>query len=270
MSKSTDTVLVEQRDGIATVSLAGPTMPPGFFRDCEAVFRGLAEEDDLRAVVVRGCEKAFSYGLDLAAAFREHGQTMSGGGLAANRTQLLRLIRVLQGAFNAIEACPVPVICAIHGWCIGGGLDLASACDIRLASRDAKISLRETKIAIVADLGSLQRLPRIIGHGLVRELAYTGKDIDAERARAIGLVNDVLDDRAALWAAADAMARDIAENPPLVVRGVKQVLAYGEGKPVADGLEYVAAWNSAFLASEDLGEAVSAFATKRKPSYRGR
>ncbi len=183
---------------------------------------------------------------------------------------MLVLIRTLQRAFNAVAACPAPVVAAIHGWCIGGGLDLASACDLRLASADARFSLRETKVAMVADLGSLQRLPRLIGQGATRELALTGKDIDATRALAIGLVNDVVADRAALDASARAWAQEIAGNPPLVVRGVKQVLDYGEGKSIADGLEYVAAWNSAFLASEDLGEATTAFATKRKPDFKGR
>jgi enoyl-CoA hydratase len=164
----------------------------------------------------------------------------------------------------------VPVIAAVHGLCIGGGLDLISACDIRLASADARISLRETKIAIVADLGSLQRLPAIIGQGHTRELAFTGKDVTAARAKEMGLINEIHADRAALHEAAQAMAAEIAANPPLTVRGVKQVLGHGEGKTVAEGLAYVAAWNAAFLASEDLGEALQAFAEKRSPNYKGR
>jgi enoyl-CoA hydratase len=265
-----DTISVAISDHIATVTLQKPTMPPAFFTECEQVFRDLAEDDDLRAVVVRAAGKAFTYGLDLPAAFAEFGPLMTGGGLAAERSRLLALIRRLQGSFDAIAACPVPVIAAVHGWCIGGGLDLISACDIRLASADAIFSLRETRIAIVADLGSLQRLPPIIGKGHTRELAFTGKDVDAERALRIGLVNEVLPDRAALDAAAAAMAAEIAGNAPLTVRGVKEVLDYGEGKTVADGLGYVAAWNAAFLASEDLGEAAAAFAARRAPRFKGR
>lgn len=261
---------IETVDGVATVALRATTMPPAFFRECEEVFRALAEDDELRAVVVRGPERSFSYGLDLPAAFSEHGPLMSGGGLARDRERLRRTIRRLQGGFDAIEACPVPVIAAVHGWCIGGGLDLIAACDIRLASADAKISLRETRIAIVADLGSLQRLPPIIGQGHTRELALTGKDIDAERAAAIGLVNAVHADREAVWAAADAMARDIASNPPLTVRGVKHVLDAGRDRSVADGLDYVATYNAAMLASEDLGEAAAAFMQKRDPQFKGR
>src|SRR5690606_25021283 len=156
------------------------------------------------------------------------------------------------------ERCRKPVICAIAGPCIGGGVDLAAACDIRLASRDARFSVREVKIAIVADLGSLQRLPRIIGQGHTRELAFTGKDIDAERALRIGLVNDVLEDEASLLAHAREMARASADNSPLAVQGIKQVLAFGDERRILDGERYAAVWNSAFLASRDLVEAMTA------------
>jgi len=264
-----DTLRIDRDGGVATVVLTTATMAPRFFTECEQAFTELGRDAALRAVVVRAEGKHFSYGLDLSAAFREWSGSL-GGGLAAARTEFLQLARDLQRAFTVIARCPVPVIAAVHGWCIGGGLDLASACDLRLASSDAKFSLRETKVAMVADLGSLQRLPRIIGQGRVRELAFTGKDIPAERALAIGLVNDVFPDRDALVAGAAALASEIAANPPLVVRGVKQVLDYGEGKSVEDGLEYVAAWNAAFLASEDLGEAAAAFAQKRPPVFKGR
>lgn len=266
---SLETVAVARQDCVATVTLREKTMRPQFFRDVEQAFRALAEDDTLRAVVVRSEAKGFSYGLDLRAAFAEMGELFAGGG-AAERMKLVRTIKRLQGAFDAIEACPVPVIAAVHGWCIGGGVDLIAACDIRIAAGDAVFSVRETKIAIVADLGSLQRLPPIIGQGATRELAFTGKDIDAGRAQSIGLVNQVAEDRAGAWEAAAAMAREIASNPPLTVRGVKQVLDYGADKSVADGLDYVAAWNAAFLASEDLGEAMTAFSTRRPPRYKGR
>jgi enoyl-CoA hydratase len=266
-----DTLRIERSaDGtVATVVLTAATMAPAFFAECEQAFTELGRDSALRAVVIQSEGKHFSYGLDLPAAFRAWSTQLAGQGAVA-RLQLLALVRELQRAFTAIAACPVPVIAAVHGWCIGGGLDLVSACDIRLASADATFSLRETKVAMVADLGSLQRLPRIIGHGHVRELAFTGKDIPAARAAAIGLVNDVLPDRAAVHAAAAALAAEIAANPPLVVRGVKEVLEHGEGKSVADGLEYVAAWNAAFLATEDLGEAAAAFLQKRPPVFKGR
>ena len=255
---------------VVTLTLTAPTMTPPFFAACERAFTEVAADASVRAVVVRSSAPSFSFGLDLPAAMAAWGPVMAGGGLAGNRTALLGLVRQLQRSFTAIAACPMPVIAAIHGKCIGGGVDLISACDLRVGSADAVFSVRETKVAIVADLGSLQRLPALIGAAATRELALTGKDIDATRAAALGLLNEVAADRAAAWAAAEALAQAIAANPPLVVRGVKQVLDYSAGKSVADGLEYVAAWNSAFLASEDLGEAMAAFAAKRPPAFRGK
>jgi enoyl-CoA hydratase len=161
------------------------------------------------------------------------------------------------------------VIAAVHGWCIGGGVDLISACDIRMASADAVFSVRETKIAIVADLGTLQRLPGIVGRGHVNELALSGRDIPAERALQIGLVNDVLPDVDACHKAALALAAEIAANSPLVVQGTKAVLRAGEGRSVAEGLDYVGVWNAAFLRSNDLTEAMTAFLEKREPRFTG-
>jgi enoyl-CoA hydratase len=264
-----ETLSVALADHVATVTLLRPTMPPRFFFECGDAFRDLSANREVRAVVVRSAAKGFSYGLDLPAAFQEYGPLFAGGG-AAQRAELLDLIRRLQAGFEAVAACPVPVICAIHGSCIGGGLDLAAACDIRLSTADAKISLREVKVAIVADLGSLQRLPAIIGQGATRELAFTGKTIDSARALRIGLVNEVFATAEELAAGAAAMAKEIAQNPPLTVRGIKDVLRAGEGKTVAEGLAYVAGHNAAFLASEDLGEALAAFMEKREPRYQGR
>ena len=264
-----ETLSVETKAHVATVTLTRLTMPPVFFAECEAVFRELGRDASLRAIVVRAAGKAFSYGLDLPAAMGELGPHLQGGG-AGQRAELHAMIRRLQGAFDAIAASPVPVIAAIHGFCLGGGLDLVTACDVRLATRDVVFSVRETKIAIVADLGSLQRLPLVIGKGAAREMAFTGKDVGAGRALELGLVNALFEDRAALDEGAQAMAAEIAANPPLTVRGVKAVMDHGEGKTVAEGLAYVAAWNSAFLASEDLGEAMTAFLEKRKPAFKGR
>lgn len=266
-----DELITTERDNdIVTLTLTTPLMGPGFFAACERVFGGLADDAAVRAVVIRSTAKGFSFGLDLPGAMASWGRIMAGGGLAATRTELRTLIRQLQRSFTAIAACPAPVIAAIHGRCLGGGVDLVSACDVRVCSADAVFSVRETKVAIVADLGSLQRLPAIIGPAATRELALTGRDIDASRALALGLVTEVVADRDAVWRAAAAIATEIAGNPPLVVRGVKQVLDYSAGKSVADGLEYVAAWNAAFLASEDLGEAMAAFAGKRAPVFRGK
>jgi len=190
--------------------------------------------------------------------------------MAARAVEVRSSILRMQKSISSVAECPKPVIAAIHGYCIGGGVDLASACDIRLASADAVFSVRETRIAIVADLGSLQRLPRIIGKGHMAELAYTGKDITADRAKAIGLVNDVLAHAGDAQRAAAEMATEIASNSPLAVQGTKAVLVASEDRSVAEGLEYVATWNSGFLQSDDLIEAMSAFMSKRSPKFEGR
>ncbi len=257
-------------DRVATVTIHSPTMPPQFFTDLGDRFRALHDDADVRCVILRSDAKAFTYGLDLMQAFQAHGPLLTGPGLAGPRSELRRLIVRWQADVTAIADCPVPVIAAIHGWCIGGGVDVITACDIRLASADAKLSVRETKMAIVADLGTLQRLPRLIGQGQARELAFTGRDVTADEAHRIGLVNRVLETREALDDAARALAAEIAANAPLTVRGTKHVLNACADRTIAEGLEYVATWNSAFLASEDLGEAVAAFTQRRDPNYKGR
>ena len=164
----------------------------------------------------------------------------------------------------------MPVIAAVHGYCIGGGIDLISACDIRLCSSDAIFSVREAKVAIVADLGTLQRLPHLVSAGHVAELAYTGKNIDADRACAIGLVNSVhgtgSDD---VLAAATELAHEIAANSPLAVQGTKAVLRANDGRTVQEGLDYVARWNAMYLPSNDLREAMSSFLERRAPNFQG-
>jgi enoyl-CoA hydratase len=272
-TKSYESLAVECTNEVAEVVLTGPgkgnAMGPAFFREFPEVFSELDRDDSVRAVILRGKSGVFTYGLDLKAVAPTLMPLVSAENLAKERTQLLRLIGEWQRAADLVERCAKPVIAAIAGPCIGGGMDIAAACDVRLCSADARFSVREVKVAIVADLGSLQRLPRIIGHGHTRELAFTGKDIDAARALRIGLVNDVFDDEDALLAAAREMSRQIAENPPLVVQGIKQVLSYGEERRILDGERFAAVWNSAFLASRDLGEAMAAFIEKRPPRFTG-
>lgn len=266
-------VEVTKKDRIAEVKLLGPgkgnAMGPDFWRELPGVFADLDRDDEVRAVVVHGSGDHFSYGLDLMAMMQDIGPHVSGEQLAKQRTALLDLIGEYQKAFDNVQSCRKPVVAAVHGWCIGGGVDLIAACDVRLCTRDARFSVREVKLAIVADLGSLQRLPPIIGEGHTRELAFTGKDIDAARAERIGLVNHVYEDHDSLLAAAREMAAEIAGNPPLTVQGAKAVMNHVSSRPVREGLDYVAVWNSAFLQSKDLMEAIQAFAEKRPPTFRG-
>ena len=264
------------RDGhVATLWLDSPerrnAMGPAFWNDLPVLMNELADDDDVWVVVIAAKGQAFTVGLDL----KTMGGAVAGGGGgsrrsdAYQRTRMLKDLKRMQGSLNAVADCPKPVIAAVHGYCIGGGIDLICACDIRVASADTVFSVRETKIAIVADLGTLQRLPGIVGRGHVAELALTGKDIDAERAAAIGLVNHVAPDADSAYKAASELAAEIAANSPLVVQGVKAVLRAGEGRSVAEGLDYVGVWNAAFIRSNDIVEAMAAFVEKRPPKFTG-
>jgi enoyl-CoA hydratase len=263
-------------EGVATLLLDRPekrnAMGPAFWADLPRFMAHLDADDEVRSVVIAAAGPHFSVGLDLAA-FGGLGSAPSSGpksAAGANRELFDSVLR-MQASVTSVASCRKPVIAAVHGYCIGGGVDLIAACDVRLASDDAIFSVREAKIAIVADIGSLQRLPQIIGSGHVAELAYTGKDIDAERARRIGLVNDVYAGGAdGVRKAAGDLAQEIAANSPLAVQGTKAVLAANDGRTVAEGLEYVAWWNSLYLRSEDLNEAMAAFFEKRPPRFTGR
>ncbi len=274
---------VEVEDAVATVWLDRPearnAMGTELWRDLPRAMASVSAEGSVRVVVVAAKGPHFSVGLDLKAM----GDVLTGGGSgpvesgdgrppsAADQGRRARLnILRLQGAITAVADCPKPVIAAVHGYCIGGGVDLIAACDIRLASADAVFSVREAKMAIVADLGSLQRLPAIISAGHLNELAFTAKDISAERAKEIGLVNDLSADADGVVKAARALAGEIAANSPLAVQGTKAVLRANEGRTVAQGLDYVATWNAGQLASDDLTEAVTAFMEKRPPTFTGR
>jgi enoyl-CoA hydratase len=266
---------VEIHESVAEVTLMGPgrgnAMGPAFWAELPEMFTRLDADETVRAIVVTGSGNNFCYGLDLAAYGPSWVRMLAeDGGQARPRTKLHDQIRAMQKALDAVAECRKPVVAAISGWCIGGGVDLIAACDVRYASVDAQFSIREVRVAMVADMGSLQRLPGIIGDGHLRELALSGKDIDATRAGAIGLVNEVLPTPEAALKAAREFAAQVARNPPLVVQGVKQVLDVERSRRVADGLKLVAAWNSAFLPSEDLAEAMTAFAERREPDFKGR
>jgi len=262
-------------EGIAVLTLDRPAkrnaLGPAFWKDLPLFMEAIDRDDGVRVVVITASGPHFTVGLDLTS-FGAQGldSTTSKGAVDANR-DLFENIGRMQASVTSVAACRKPVIAAVHGYCIGGGVDLIAACDIRLASEDAVFSVREAKIAIVADLGTLQRLPRLIGSGHVAELALTGKDIDAERARSIGLVNDVFPGGAdGVGKAARELAVEIASNSPLAVQGTKAVLAANDGRTIAEGLEFVAWWNSLYLRSDDLTEAMTAFFEKRPPRFTGR
>lgn len=221
---------------------------------------------EVRVIVVAGRGRAFTVGIDLnmLGDLAPGGESPVGG-----RKTLYRRLKELQNTFSALERSPVPVIAAVHGWCIGAGMDLITACDIRLAASDAVFSVRETRMAMVADMGTLERLPKVVSAGHVAELVYTGKDIDARRAERMGLVNQVYADHKALMEGAWAWASQIASNSPLAVQGAKAVLSAEAGRSVAEALDYVALWNTAFLESNDMAEAVAPFMERRAPRFTG-
>jgi enoyl-CoA hydratase len=273
MNTQHESLTVEIKDNVAQVTLIGPgkgnAMGPEFWSEMPVVFAELDADPQVRAIVLTGSGNNFCFGLNLLTMGNTLSDTMSNEVSAKPRTDFHTHLKHLQESISAVADCRTPTIASIHGWCIGGGVDLISAVDIRYASADAKFSVREVKLSIVADVGSLARLPYILSDGHLRELALTGKDIDAARAEKIGLVNEVLPDAGAALAAAHATAAEIAANSPLVTRGIKDVLDEQRTADVAASLRYVAAWNSAFLPSRDLKEGISAMFAKRAPNFTG-
>ena len=236
-----------------------------FFTDIVDHFRQFDDDPNVRVVVIKGEGKTFCAGIDLI----ELGASLGDGG-ADSREAVRKMILDGQESMNAIERCRKPVIAAAHNHCIGGGVDLLAACDIRIASADCVFSVRETKVGVVADVGTLQRLPYIIGHGWFRELALTGRDFSAEEALQMGFITRICSDRELLYQETEALAQEIAECSPLAVQGAKDVILFSRDNGVYPGLKYVAQKNAAALPSEDLMEAVSAFAEKRKPVFKGK
>jgi enoyl-CoA hydratase len=273
MGDAYESLTVDIDAHVAQVTLVGPgkcnAMGPAFWAELPEVFASLDADPDVRAIVLTGSGRNFSYGLDLAAMGGTLAPVLAEGAMAKPRTEFHTKLKAMQGTITAVADCRTPVIASVHGWCIGGGVDLISAVDVRYASADAKFSVREVKLAMVADVGSLARLPLILSDGHLRELALTGKDIDAARAEKIGLVNEVYPDALASLGAAHETAKEIAANPPLVVRGIKDVLDEQRIAQVTSSLRYVAAWNSAFLPSQDLNEGITAMFAKRPPEFKG-
>ncbi|MFZ0491876.1 MAG: crotonase/enoyl-CoA hydratase family protein [Acidimicrobiia bacterium] len=265
---TSDVIEIEERQHVATIWLNRPDKLNAFnqamWSALPAAIEKLEQGDTTRVVVIAGRGRSFTAGIDL--------NDLAGfpvGTDVAERTRLYEEIKRLQGSFSALAASPLPVIAAIHGHCIGAGVDLITAADIRLASADAIFSVRETRLGMIADVGTMQRLPKLIAPGHVAELALTGRDITADDAERIGLVNRVYPDRAALLEAANALADEIAANSPLTTRGIKQVLRTGANRSVDEALDYMALWNAAFLNSNDFAEGIAAAAQRRPPHFDG-
>lgn len=257
-------------DAIAWIELNRPdkanALNGTLWREIGEAFRWVDDTPAARVAILSGAGQHFCSGID----FELMGQVLDEvGGLSPGRREerLRRIILDLQSAFTALETCRKPVLAAIQGFCIGGGLDLIAACDMRYATADAAFSLKEVDLAIVADVGSLHRLPYLIGEGRLRELAFTARQFDAAEAQAMGLVNQVFPGAAPLRDGVRTIAANIAAKSPLTVRGIKQVLNHGREHGVASGLDYVATWNAAMLLSDDTREAITAALQKRPPKF---
>ena len=258
---------VEVREKIAHVVMCRPdkrnSMIPAFWVELPRLIRSIDEEGQARVIVLSAEGPHFTGGLDLAV-FSDIGQSADGvEGRIHRPLQFLNTVGKMQHSFSCLEECRIPVIAAIHGGCIGGGVDLVTACDMRFATQDAFLSIQETNIGMTADVGTFPRLLNLIPEGLVRELAYTGRRLFAEEAKAIGLVNRVFETKEALLDHAMGVAADIASKAPVAVYGCKRVITHARDHSTAEGLEYVAMWNAAMLHVEQIMEAMAANAEKR-------
>ncbi len=237
------------------------------WRELGEAFAWCDETPEVRAVVLSGEGRHFSSGIDLSMLIGVQ-QAVADKCDTRKREKLRKLILQLQDSVSSLEMCGKPVIAAIHGACVGGGLDIALAADFRYASRDAVFSVKEVDMGMVADVGTLQRLHHVVGQGVAREMALTGCDVDADQALSWGLINRVFDDAQSLIDAALSVAASIAAKSPVAVRGSKHVINYSRDHSVADGLHYIATWNAAMLMSEDIQQAVMASMSRQVPQFR--
>ena len=264
------TISVRLEGAVAEVSLNRPdrsnAMNEAMWQELREAMRWADATPSVRAVVLTGAGKNFCAGIDLAM-LGGVAKAVAHADPARSREALRRLILDLQDCLTSIERCRKPVLAAIQGACIGGALDMVTCCDMRYAAADAVFSVREVDVGMTADVGTLQRLPHIVPDGVARELAYTGRNLEAGEAASIGLVNRVFSTQEELLAGVMTIAQAIAAKSPLAVRGTKEMLNYGRDHSVADGLDHVATWNAAMLMSADLEEAMSAARERRKPVY---
>ncbi|MDJ0763689.1 MAG: crotonase/enoyl-CoA hydratase family protein [Myxococcota bacterium] len=264
---------VEKKPPVAWVYLNRPekknALNPPAWKEPIPIFDDLDKDPEIRVVVLSGKGPCFSSGIDLFGMMPEMPELMDNEQKGGTKWKFIPKLLQMQEGINCIQRCKKPVIAAIHGYCIGGALDMVTACDIRICAEDAVFSLKEAAVGFVADMGVLQRIPLIVGQGIARELAYTAKQFDAKRAKEILLVNEVYQTYEALIAAAEKMALAISENSPLAVQASKDVLNFGIGNTIEDSLKYVAAISSNIIPSNDLMEAVAAFTEKRKPTFSG-
>lgn len=265
-----NTLTVTLSENIAEICLDRPdksnAMNAAMWQEIRQAFDWVDRTPEARVAILSGAGKNFCAGIDLAMLGGIQ-QQIANPDAARSREALRRLILDLQDCLSAIERCRKPVLAAIQGACVGGALDLVTCCDMRYAAADAIFSIKEIDVGMVADVGTLQRLPRLIGDGMARELAYTGRRVDATEAEKLGLVNRAFATPAALSSEVRQLAQSIAAKSPLATRGLKEVMNYSREHSVSDGLNYVATWNAAMLLSADLSESIAAQQERRPPKF---
>ena len=237
---------VRVEDGIGHVVLNSPDeynrMPPAFWRELPSAMQSLDASGEVRVVILSSTGKHFSAGLDISSFGGERGKPLDAGRAGE---QAVRRLAAMQATISTIEQVRMPVIAAVQGGAVGGGVDLVAACDLRYCTRDAFFCIQEINIGLAADVGTLQRLPYLIPEGLMRELAYTGRRLGAEEALSAGLVSRVFEDQATMLAEVNAIAQTIAGKSPLAVHSTKHLLNYGRGHSIAETLQYQTVWMGA-------------------------
>lgn len=267
-----ETLKVSMDGHVASVTIANAranAMNTAFFREIGECFHRLAQDASVRCILLKASGKYFTVGLDL----KDAEVASSLGGEESRDTARKYILQrnhvlELQETFSALERCPQPIVAAVHGACIGGGIDLLCCCDIRLAQETAWFSIKEVDVGLAADLGTLQRLPSIVGNdSKIRELAYTARRFDAQEAKEIGFLSEVLPNRDALYECASQLAAQIASKSPVAITGTKLNLNYARDHSVADSLVYQATWSGAALQTDDLVESFMANLHKKKAVY---
>jgi len=265
---------VSIKDNIARVQLNRPekrnSMNPQFWKELPEIIRDIDQQARARVIVISSTGPHFSSGLDVSS-FAGVASTASGADEKNKRTQAgsasYNNILHMQESFNCIEQARIPVLAAIQGGCIGGGVDLVTSCDIRYATADAFLTIFETNIGMTADVGTFPRLVKLIPEGYVKEMAYTGRRVAAAEAKQMGLINEVYTDQDAMLKAVMKIAAEIASKAPLAVYGCKKMINYARDHSTADGLDYIAIWNASHLKVEEIQEAMLANAENRPGEF---